>query len=504
MMMLSDSEFSQLSPEDKREYVSLLEEYEEVKKYNKLHYFEPYPFQAEFYRKGAEEDVRALIAANRVGKTFSCAMEIAMHLTGRYPDWWEGKKFDRPVEVVAAGVSSKQVKRVLHQEFLGCKHYKRVNELGSGAIPKECIDVERASKGRDGVLEEIPVLHTSGEYSTLYFNAYSQDVESLMGFYADIVYVDEQERNSTKFDEIFAELVKRTATAEGGGLAMASFTPLNGVTHIVRQFWEPTEPFHGGLVKAGWDDVTHLTEKAKSKMLAATPPYQRDAVTKGIPVLGSGAVFPIAEAVIAYDDVVIEPHWPRTCGLDIGFTIDPTAAIFVAKDPSTQVYYIYDEYGDKDNNVDTPMDHVGPLYGKDCNAIPVAYDSAANAKTGASGQAVADIYREMGLNMLDESFKNPIGLRAPSVSYKAILPGLVTMAEMMKQGKLKVHARNCPNFWREFRSYSYDDKGEPSKTDNHWMDAARMAVMTAERGLMEPLSHTWYPDDEEEHEINFY
>ena len=171
---------------------------------------------------------------------------------------------------------------------------------------------------------------------------------------------------------MFSELVKRTATSDG--LVMMTFTPLQGVTHLVKQFWDPDGAFHCGMVNAGWDDCLHLTQKAKDTMLAATPQHLRDAVTKGIPVLGSGAVFNVSEGDILYHDVEIKDSWPRLCGLDIGFTTDPTAAILVAQDPSTRIIYIYDEYGEGSNNTLSPSHHVGPLHRKECSWMPVIYD----------------------------------------------------------------------------------------------------------------------------------
>ncbi len=38
------------------------------------------------------------MAANRVGKTEGAGgYEMTCHLTGRYPHWWEGRRFSGPV-----------------------------------------------------------------------------------------------------------------------------------------------------------------------------------------------------------------------------------------------------------------------------------------------------------------------------------------------------------------------------------------------------------------------
>lgn len=63
------------------------------KKKNKLEFFTAYKWQMQFYEAGTRSKQRALMAANRVGKSYSAAYEMACHLTGKYPDWWPGIKF---------------------------------------------------------------------------------------------------------------------------------------------------------------------------------------------------------------------------------------------------------------------------------------------------------------------------------------------------------------------------------------------------------------------------
>ena len=494
MEILSTEEIVKLNPEDQRHYLTVLTEYQTIKRYNKGDFFIPYEWQKKFYDKGNDQNIRALICANRVGKTFSACMEVAYHLTGRYPDWWEGRRWTRPIRAAVTSVTFSQVRDVLQKELVGTQNRDIEDDIGTGTIPRDTIDIDKSSKARDGAFSELFVKHSSGGFSSVKFFAYSQGMEPMQGWVADLVLIDEQDKN--KFDLIFSELVKRTATVNG--LVLATFTPLQGLTHIVRQFWDSTGDFHGGMVNAGWDDAPHISKKARDTMLSATPPHLQDAVTKGIPVLGSGAVFNIGEEEIMYDDIEIGPDWPRICAVDIGFTIDPTAAVFLAKDPSTGILYMYDEYGSIDNNTWNPSQHVGHLHAKNCSLIPIMYDSAAAAKVGSSGKSITELWREMGLNVSAKSFSNPKHLSEKASSYKDLSIGLTYMYEMMVTGRLKVH-RRCQNWWREFRSYSYDDKGVPSAKDNHWMDASRYAVMSAEKGLMEvPTPHRWNNHEEDD------
>jgi len=51
-----------------------------------------YPKHLAFFAAGRAHQERCMMAANRVGKTFAGGYETALHLTGRYPHWWEGRR----------------------------------------------------------------------------------------------------------------------------------------------------------------------------------------------------------------------------------------------------------------------------------------------------------------------------------------------------------------------------------------------------------------------------
>lgn len=43
-----------------------------------------------------KSDTKAYFGANRAGKTTAGCVEISYHATGAYPDWWKGRRWDRP------------------------------------------------------------------------------------------------------------------------------------------------------------------------------------------------------------------------------------------------------------------------------------------------------------------------------------------------------------------------------------------------------------------------
>ncbi|TIM88683.1 MAG: terminase, partial [Mesorhizobium sp.] len=89
----------------KKEYLSLLRELDRRRRTNQLAAYRPYLRQAEFHAAGATNRERLFMAGNQLGKTRAGGAEWAMHLTGRYPRWWQGKVFDAAVRLWAAGVT---------------------------------------------------------------------------------------------------------------------------------------------------------------------------------------------------------------------------------------------------------------------------------------------------------------------------------------------------------------------------------------------------------------
>src|SRR5690606_16162351 len=85
---------------ERAELLALLRERERRQARRKLFTYFPdegphrrnlYVQHLEFFRLGASFSTRCFMAANRVGKTEGGGgYETTLHLTGRYPAWWEG------------------------------------------------------------------------------------------------------------------------------------------------------------------------------------------------------------------------------------------------------------------------------------------------------------------------------------------------------------------------------------------------------------------------------
>lgn len=77
----------------------MMEEVKTRRNRNKLKHYVPYAKQLEFHNDKSRE--RLLMAGNQLGKTFCGAADTSIHLTGRYPDWWDGVRFERPIRMWA-------------------------------------------------------------------------------------------------------------------------------------------------------------------------------------------------------------------------------------------------------------------------------------------------------------------------------------------------------------------------------------------------------------------
>jgi hypothetical protein len=129
---------------------------------NRLQYYKPYPLQAKFHNAGAKYRERLFCCGNQLGKTLAGAMEAAMHATGRYPDWWEGKRFDKPTVGWACSVSGEVARDTVQRLLLG-----RSGAVGSGTIPKDCILETVTARGIADLIGMIKIAHVSGGVSLI-------------------------------------------------------------------------------------------------------------------------------------------------------------------------------------------------------------------------------------------------------------------------------------------------------------------------------------------------
>lgn len=442
-----------------------LEEEERRIKENKISFIFPetgtfardkYPKQMEFFRSGAQFKERAFIAGNRTGKTTAGAAEMVYHLSGQYPDWWVGARFEHPILAVAAGKTNQTTRDIIQKALLG-----ESLEKGTGLIPKHLLDKGRitARAGVPDAVNDIYIPHKSGGFSHLILKSYEQGRGSFEGLALHVVWFDEEPE--PKDEEIYSEALVRTATTKG--IVYCTFTPMEGLTNIYMSFMPDGMLPEQGIVNkfkktvmASWDDVplAQIPQDARDQMIASTLPHMIEARRRGIATIGEGKIYPLSEEDIVVDSFAIPAHWSRVFALDPGYT--RTACVWGAIDPNTNICYIYLEYY---RGQAEPSAHISAI--KSVGQIPGVIDYA-GAK---SGTKTIDIYRDDG-NGLDIYPAN-----------KEVDAGILKVYKALSEGTLKIF-KTCTNWLKEYRVYRYDKFGKPVKLNDHLMDATRYLMMS--------------------------
>lgn len=173
---------------------------------------------------GSPHRERCFLAGNRTGKTIAGAYELTLHLTGRYPHWWKGRKFTRPVKTWACGQSNKTVRGILQEELLG-----KINATGTGMIPGDLITYKTAKAGISEAIDTIYVRHESGGTSSVTLKSYEEGASSYYGQAIDVAWADEEPPMN-----IWTEMLMRTMTTDG--ICYLTFTPLQGLSEVVLSF----------------------------------------------------------------------------------------------------------------------------------------------------------------------------------------------------------------------------------------------------------------------------
>ena len=135
---------------------------------NRMKFYHPYTYQQKFHNANAQQ--RLLMAGNRVGKSFCGAMEMAYHATGKYPDWWRGRKFTQPVRAWVGGVSNETTRDVCQKELIG--QPDDPSARGTGSIPLDDIKETIRKPGVPNALNSVIIRHITGGYSRIGFKAY--------------------------------------------------------------------------------------------------------------------------------------------------------------------------------------------------------------------------------------------------------------------------------------------------------------------------------------------
>lgn len=451
---------------EERRLLELMKAYQEREKFWRIKTFVPYGWQEKFLEASSTCAQILAMTGNRCGKTYTGGFAVAVHLTGLYPVWWIGKRWDRPIEAWAAGISTDTTRDILQSELLG--DWKNPEKFGTGSIPKEMI-VECINKPQvPGAVQSVLVKHVSGGISTLDFKSYEMSQDKFMGTAKDLIWLDEECPK-----DIYTQCVTRTATT--GGIVLMTFTPEHGLTEIVKDFMYEIKPGQF-MITASWDDAPHLSDAVKEQLMAVYTPAERAMRVSGQPSLGSGVCFPIREDKITCDPFEIPEHWMRIIGIDLGMD-HPNGVGCIAWDTEKDTFFLYDEYSEKGETLSALA---AAIRGKGGATIPVVvpHDAFKRDGAGSGKQFVKILSEDFGLNIVMEPFSNP-----PTADGKpggnSVEAGVAYMLTAMEEGRFKVF-NNCRKFLQETKTYHRVD-GKIVDRGDDMISAVRYAIMMASR-----------------------
>lgn len=235
---------------------ALLEEYEELvaaqdkyQRHTKIRTYYPetgplrrelYPKHMQFFALGREYRERMFMAGNRTGKTTVGCFEATLHATGRYDQyapWWTGKRFTNAISAIVAGDTNLTTRDILQTKLFG-KLTRQMGDtlneaigLGTGMVPRDAIIRPTPRRGAENAYEEVTIRHISGGTSIIKLRSFEQGAEAFQGTEEDLIWLDENFPPA-----VYSEALTRLMTTNGH--LLMTFTPIAGVTPIIREFMD--------------------------------------------------------------------------------------------------------------------------------------------------------------------------------------------------------------------------------------------------------------------------
>lgn len=499
-LKIAPEQIEELNEETLAYLSELADRKEEFKRYNRLAYFKPYPYQLKYYSAGKNYRQRYLSCSNRVGKSYGMAAEFAMHITGLYAPWWDGKVFEDGGEIFwCIGITQDSTNGVLMQELLGVSDCRNLHDIGTGSIPKDCIILDSMVKDGERI-KSVRIKHVSGKENILHFFAATQGPMVLAGrTVGGMIWIDEQPDNEM---EIYDQARTRTMTTEGH-IAITA-TPEKGASDLWKTFHEDETGKLYFQTATWWDahedyvEGGHITDEMIEEQRASCSPRKFEMRSKGIPVMGSGSVYDFPQSKIDTEltiaDIMESPsNYKMIWGCDFGYVssleADPSTLILCAYDKSSDVIHVIKEWNSRADLKIDPLANM-PSYMASIikssgfpNAPLIVPHDGTKGIEGTNTTRLAE-FRRLGINVLPEVFSIPYQLHngvLGSPKNPRSLDWTINYCQInFHKDKLKINTRHLPELMKEYDLYHYNSNGNGKPVDkyNHHLDAMRYAVVS--------------------------
>jgi phage terminase large subunit-like protein len=439
------------------------------KKFNLLDFWgsnEFYPPQVKFFADGARYHQRLVRGGNQVGKSFACAFEVALHLTGQYPTWWNGRRFNKPTRGWIIGPTAQLVRDGPQRQLCS-----RQGEFGSGTIPLAAFASRPVMiPGGTGGIDTLTTHHISNGardgQSSATFKSFEMRSEKLQAESLDWIWIDER-----CSEEIYSELLARTTATDG--ILFLSYTPLKGGGELTYRFLNEYSPDRSDT-RIEAHHARHISAERRAQMEDSYLPHEREARIHGIPQLGIAKVFPfpIDSLMRAFDPDRDIKSWARwIVGIDFGYG-HPFAAALCAWVHDLDEFYVVD--GLRMDRSEA-FYHVKRIAGL-CRGlrVPVAWPHDGNQHERGSGEAIADVYKRLGAPMLGSHAQNRGG------GYH-LEPTIEEMCGYMKRSTFTI-ASHMTELGEELLNYHRDEDYRIVPLRDDLISAVRYAFMMRRSG----------------------
>ena len=428
-------------------------------------FYEP---QLRFFAAGAKHHQRLIRGGNQVGKSFACAFEASLHMTGQYPKWWIGKRFSKPTRGWIIGPERSLVRDGPQRQMTA-----RQGEFGTGTIPLASFAGRPVMvPGGTGSIDTMSVAHeTDGAkdgVSTATYKSFEQGSEKMQSESIDWIWVDER-----CSEEIYSELVARTTATDG--IIFLSYTPLKGGGELTYRFLNEYSADRVDIrIDAG--EAKHISAERRQQLEESYLPHEREARIHGIPQLGIARVFPFPLESLMRNfrpDTDIK-SWARwIVGIDFGYG-HPFAAAICAWVPEPEEFWVVDGFKMERGEA---FYHVKRIAGL-CRGlrIPIAWPHDGLQHEKGSGIALADVYRRLGAPMLGTHAQNHGG------GYH-VEPAIEEMCGFMKRGTFAI-ASHMSELGEEILSYHRDEDYKVVRLRDDLISAVRYAFMMRRSGKL--------------------
>jgi Terminase large subunit, T4likevirus-type, N-terminal len=450
---------------DDNERAAVLEQLKFVEKEflaNPLLGYRPHGKQVLFHVT-PQPPLRAFFGGNRSGKTTACMVDSLLQACDRDvvpAHLLPFKRWDAPFYCRVVTPDLGFTMDVVQQKI---REWCPRSQLQGGSFDRAYEKVLRTLRFKNG--------------SWFQFFSNDQDLDKFGGAALHRIVYDEEPRQ-----DIRRECLMRLI--DFGGEELFGMTPLNGMSWVYDEIYEPWERGALGddrVIVADMDDNPHLDEKTKVRVLASMPLEERRARKSGRFVSFAGLIYPQFST-----QRHVVPSQTALPADDQGSTVPPGVEVFAGVDPgyrhmcgvvfcyldANDILTVFDEIAAEQRTVKQVCQEID----RRCTRWRVrpswfVIDPASRNKSGQTGRSDQQEFADNGVVTIPG--QNAVGA------------GINRVQERLEADRLRV-AAHCDVLRGEFKRYRWSKESarkedqspeKPVKKDDHLLDALRYVVM---------------------------